>query len=441
MKNAQPKSRASQSSNRSGQKRGHLRVFFGLFWCLFFHFITPNAGLAGEWDPLIEKLVADGFSKTKVEKMFDRAEVRFDASIMAKKMQTLYKKKFGSESVRKLQKRLALLGYNPGKPDGKAGVRTRRAIRWFQKAHGLPVDGKPSTELLQMAIKERKRAPDHVKIPPPSRAPLVYKTIMTPERLDEARTFYTANRKLLNRLERHFGVPREITVGILTVETRLGRYLGDKSAFQTLASMALCDDFSCIKHGFKDEHITNGRRRWLEKRARQKARWAYEEWKALLTYAQNNQMDPLSIPGSFYGAIGIAQFMPSKALRYGVDGNGDGVVDLFVLEDALFSMGRYLLANGWRGSMRNRRKQRRAIYNYNQSVIYVNTVLAVADYLEEMNRGDPKLSHSIRNDLGNLRRSAGFPFSLPRMPVLLSQGKLSEVDDEQTIYGSFGREQ
>ena len=75
--------------------------------------------------------------------------------------------------------------------------------------------------------------------------------------------------------------------------------------------------------------------------------------------------------------------LSSKALRYGVDGNGDGVVDLFVLEDALFSMGRYLLANGWRGSMRNRKKQRRAIYNYNQSVIYVNTVLAVADYLEE----------------------------------------------------------
>jgi membrane-bound lytic murein transglycosylase B len=89
------------------------------------------------------------------------------------------------------------------------------------------------------------------------------------------------------------------------------------------------------------------------------------------------------IPGSFYGAIGIAQFMPSQVLRHGVDGNGDGVVDLFVLEDALFSMGNYLMANGWRGSMRSQRKRRRAIYNYNHSRIYVNTVLAVADHLEE----------------------------------------------------------
>ena len=94
-------------------------------------------------------------------------------------------------------------------------------------------------------------------------------------------------------------------------------------------------------------------------------------------------LDPLTVPGSLYGAIGIAQFMPSKALRYGVDGNGDGAVNLFDLEDAVFSMGRYLRANGWRGSMRSRRKQRRAIYNYNHSTIYVNTVLAVADHLRE----------------------------------------------------------
>ena len=69
--------------------------------------------------------------------------------------------------------------------------------------------------------------------------------------------------------------------------------------------------------------------------------------------------------------------------KLAADGNGDGAVDLFVMEDALFSMGNYLRSNGWRGSMRSRRKQRRAIYNYNHSRIYVNTVLAVADYLEE----------------------------------------------------------
>ena len=171
-------------------------------------------------------------------------------------------------------------------------------------------------------------------------------------------------------------------MGILTVETRLGNYLGEKSAFVTLASMALCDNFKCVASAFKDESITPRKKRWLDRRIARKAQWAYEECKALLTYAQQTRKDPLSIPGSFYGAIGIAQFMPSKALRYGVDGNQDGVVDLFVLEDALFSMGNYLASNGWRGDMRSLRKQRRALYKYNYSKIYVNTVLAVADYLK-----------------------------------------------------------
>ena len=66
---------------------------------------------------------------------------------------------------------------------------------------------------------------------------------------------------------------------------------------------------------------------------------------------------------------------------YGVDGNGDGVVDMFVLEDALFSMANYLKEHGWKGPMKSRRRQRRTIYRYNYSKPYVNTVMAVADYL------------------------------------------------------------
>jgi membrane-bound lytic murein transglycosylase B len=349
--------------------------------------LIPASGVAGQWDPLVDKLAADGFRRQWLEQLFDRPEVRFDPSIMSVKMKTLYKTKFGDTSVRKLQQRLAALGYQPGRADGKRGSKTRRAIRWFQAAHGLPVDGKFTEQLLQMAINERKRAPKHIRIPPSKAGPLVYRTIMTEERLAEAKKFLSANRRTLLRLERYYGIPGEIAVGILTVETRLGTYLGEKSAFLTLASMALCDDFKCVAGAFKDEHVTQKKRRWINRRTAQKAKWAYGECKALLTYTQRSDQDPLALPGSFYGAIGIAQFMPSQVLRHGVDGNGDGVVDLFVKEDALFSMGNYLMANGWRGSMRSRRKQRRAIYNYNHSRIYVNTVMAVADYLEEGETG------------------------------------------------------
>ena len=369
--------------NNGASQCGCLRHYSVLLLCLLIIVFMPIAVGAGQWDPLVDKLAADGFRRQWLEQLFDRPEVRFDPSIMSVKMKTLYKTKFGDTSVRKLQQRLAALGYQPGRADGKRGAKTRRAIRWFQAAHGLNVDGKFSEQLLEMVLKERKRAPKHMRIPPSKGGPLVYRTIMTKERLAEAKQFLSANRRTLLRLERHYGIPGEIAVGILTVETRLGTYLGEKSAFLTLAGMALCDDFKCVAEAFKDQHVTQRKRRWLNRRTAQKAKWAYGECKALLTYAQRSNQDPLGIPGSFYGAIGIAQFMPSQALRHGVDGNGDGVVDLFVLDDALFSMGKYLMANGWRGSMRSRRKQRRAIYNYNHSRIYVNTVIAVADYLEE----------------------------------------------------------
>ncbi|OQY43207.1 MAG: hypothetical protein B6240_12970 [Desulfobacteraceae bacterium 4572_87] len=369
--------------NVSGSLRGLFRYGSILLSYFFLIIFIPNTGVAGQWDPLIDKLAADGFGRQWLEQLFDRPEVRFDPSVMSVKMKTLYKTKFGDTSVRKLQQRLAALGYQPGGADGKRGAKTRRAIRWFQVAHGLPVDGRYSEELLQLALKDRKRAPKHVKIPSSKAGPLVYKSIMTEERLAEARKFLAANRKKFLRLERYYGIPGEIAVGVLTVETRLGAYLGEESAFLTLAGMARCDHYGCVAGAFKDQHITQRKRRWLERRTAQKAKWAYGECKALLTYAQRCDQDPLSIPGSFYGAIGIAQFMPSQALRHGVDGNGDGVVDLFVLDDALFSMGKYLMSNGWRGSMRSRRKQRRAIYNYNHSRIYVNTVMAVADHLKE----------------------------------------------------------
>ena len=61
---------------------------------------------------------------------------------------------------------------------------------------------------------------------------------------------------------------------------------------------------------------------WVRWRTAQKAAWAYKELKALLIYARSAGFDPASIPGSVYGAIGICQFMPTNAVRYGADLDG-----------------------------------------------------------------------------------------------------------------------
>ncbi len=72
--------------------------------------------------------------------------------------------------------------------------------------------------------------------------------------------------------------------------------------------------------------------------------------------------------------------MPTNALKFGQDGDGDGRVDLFRHEDAVHSLGAYLQGHGWRKTMTRKRK-REVLHAYNHSQVYVNTVLAVADYL------------------------------------------------------------
>jgi membrane-bound lytic murein transglycosylase B len=115
-------------------------------------------------------------------------------------------------------------------------------------------------------------------------------------------------------------------------------------------------------------------------RARRKARWAVYELSCLVRLADSLKIDPLTISGSFSGALGPEQFLPSSFWLFGIDGNGDGIADPFNPEDAIFSMGNYLRMFGWTEDAHIDQK-RRAVWFYNRSRVYVNTVLMVYDKL------------------------------------------------------------
>jgi len=330
-----------------------------------------------EWNPLTNRLVKDGLAVKEVRSLFELPDVAYDPEPMRTKMQTLFEAKFHAGRIREIQRGLAELGFNPGPIDGMDGPRTRKSIAAFQKKFGYKRVGKPSEAALTQ-IRETQNPELRKKR---SDSPPVYKSIIQPERLAEAKEFYQQELDLLNRIDREFRIPPEITVGILTVETRVGKFLGSRPAVTTLASMALCSDFNRVLPFFDEQDLTRERLDWLKARSKKTAGWAYVELKALLEYTRENKLDLVGMPGSVYGAIGISQFMPSNAVRFGVDGNGDGVVDLFNLEDALFSMGSYMKATGWKGT--NRRRARKVLFRYNRSRTYVNTVMAVADHLSE----------------------------------------------------------
>lgn len=219
---------------------------------------------------------------------------------------------------------------------------------------------------------------------PPSvgvrRYPAVYRTFLKPGMIEGARVYLRENSPSLDEVRKQYGVPQEIVVSILLVETRLGEYVGRRYAFNTLASMALCTDLDMIRPYVSEELLTPDNEDYARRRLREKSAWAYNELRALLVYADRVGLDPLRIPGSFYGAIGICQFMPSHAVNFGVDADRDGRVNLFAKADAFHSIGNYLRGHGWRAGM-SRAKKHRVIRAYNPSHTYANTVLAVADRL------------------------------------------------------------
>ena len=97
-------------------------------------------------------------------------------------------------------------------------------------------------------------------------------------------------------------------------------------------------------------------------------------------YAKEN-MDPAAVSGSYSGAMGIAQFMPTNVLALARDGNDDGQINLFDHSDAITSIANYLKHYGWHPGI-DGQKAYRVIYHYNHSRQYVDTILEVSVLLK-----------------------------------------------------------
>ena len=87
------------------------------------------------------------------------------------------------------------------------------------------------------------------------------------------------------------------------------------------------------------------------------------------------------VNGSYAGALGIAQFIPSSIQAFGKDGNNDGCIDLFDHADAIASIAHYLKHYGWHSAI-DPKSARKVIYHYNHSSYYVDTVLKITGLLK-----------------------------------------------------------
>ncbi len=143
-----------------------------------------------------------------------------------------------------------------------------------------------------------------------------------PARIDAGIAFWQANAEPLARAELQFGVPAEIIVAIIGIETYFGRITGN---FRTL------DVFTTLAFDYP-----------------RRADFYRAEFVEFLLLAREQKVDPASFRGSFAGAIGLPQFMPGSIRRWAVDFDNDGRVDLLgSAADAIGSVASFLVAHGW----------------------------------------------------------------------------------------------
>ncbi len=198
----------------------------------------------------------------------------------------------------------------------------------------------------------------------------------------KANQYLQENKSDLTRIEKEYGVDKKIITAILLVETGLGASVGTRSALNTLSTMAALKD-PMVRNKLWDLIPDSKKisRKNFEKKASSRSNWAYKELKAFLEYTSREGFDPVSIPGSFAGAVGIAQFMPTSILAYGQDGNDDGMVDMLNHADSMASIANFLKSHGWHPKQ-SRKKAEKIIYHYNHSSYYVNTILKISSRLK-----------------------------------------------------------
>ncbi len=215
-----------------------------------------------------------------------------------------------------------------------------------------------------------------------SESSLDYDQFVSDKSISNAFKYMEAHKEELQEAEDLYGVDKTVITAIILVETRLGTYLGNRPVINTLSTMAALAEQK-NKEALWDSLSDSKRftREKFDKKVLNKSLWAYNELKSLLQFAQREKIDPVGIKGSYAGAMGISQFMPSNALTLARDGNGDGNVNLFDHADAIHSIANYLKQYGWKPNV-NRQKAHKILYKYNHSNYYVDTLLKISDKLK-----------------------------------------------------------
>lgn len=173
-------------------------------------------------------------------------------------------------------------------------------------------------------VEKQKRALDIMDRPAEAKPWYQYRQLfVTPQRIARGASFWIKHRSLLEDIQKKYAVPTEVLLAIIGVETFYGNNLGNFRVFDVLVTLGFDHP---RRAAFFRKELTN----------------------FFLLLQEEAYQDPFAIKGSYAGAMGIGQFIPSSYRAYAIDFDNDGKRDLWKsLPDSLASVANYLIRHGW----------------------------------------------------------------------------------------------
>ncbi len=195
----------------------------------------------------------------------------------------------------------------------------------------------PAWVRAQIGAAQRVPAIIRAITPPPATQPknwAAYRArFIEPIRLNAGQRFWEEHATTLARAEARFGVPASLIVGVLGVESLYGRHMGNFRVMDALVTLAF--DFPLV-----------------HPRAAARTEFFRGELEQFLSLMNRSGRDPMSLRGSYAGAMGWPQFMPSSWAKYAIDFDEDGQIDLFNSPaDVIGSVAHYFQVFGWQSGM------------------------------------------------------------------------------------------
>ena len=210
-------------------------------------------------------------------------------------------------------------------------------------------------------IKRHKKIPESFARPYEKKSWEQYKKLFIKEsRIIAGTRFYSENKELIIRVSEKYNVDPFIILSIAGIESNYGNHYKGYTVFNSLYTQI---------HDMP-----------------KRAKWASKELASYLEYCYRDGIDPQSIEGSYAGAFGFGQFIPSSFNSFSVDFDGDGVRRPHDWPDVLGSIANYLIKNGYKPGSKNYNKNGdiwKSVWAYNHSDNYVMAVLGLTEKIRE----------------------------------------------------------